>query len=143
LLHAFLKECAPGELEQTELGQKLAHPERIVKTLQGSELSGWKYRHPLIPSRECPVVLGAHATAETGTGLVHTAPGHGEDDFHMGVQHGLPIWAPVDGLGRSTGDVGIPGLEGVKVFDANPKIVELLASAGALLHAGGKPAQIR
>ncbi|HWT85228.1 MAG TPA: class I tRNA ligase family protein, partial [Myxococcales bacterium] len=149
LLHAFLKECAPEELAQASdargddllsaaraTGATLKHPERIKKTLQGSELEGWKYRHPLV-ARESPVVMGAHATAESGTGLVHTAPGHGEDDFNIGVQHGLPIWAPVDGLGRFTGDVGIPGLEGVKVFDANPKIVELLASAGALLNAGG------
>src|SRR5438105_12886460 len=87
--------------------------------------------------------MGAHATADAGTGLVHTAPGHGEDDFNMGVQYGLPIWAPVDGHGRFTGDVAIAGLEGLKVFDANPKVIELLAGAGVLLNAGGRAAQIR
>src|SRR5262249_37767325 len=96
LLHAFLAECAPAELEETAVGKKLKSPERVRRTLQGSELQGWKYRHPLV-ARESPVVLGAHATAETGTGLVHTAPGHGEDDFHMGLQYSLPIFAPVDG----------------------------------------------
>src|SRR5438445_660915 len=65
------------------------------------------------------------------------------DDFNMGVQYGLPIWAPVDGHGRFTGDVGIAGLEGLKVFDANPKVIELLAGAGVLLNAGGRAAQIR
>ncbi|MGZ6141963.1 MAG: isoleucine--tRNA ligase [Myxococcales bacterium] len=142
LLHAFLKDCAPEELQKTDIGDKLVHPERVLKTFQGSELSGWKYRHPLV-SRESPVVLGAHATAETGTGLVHTAPGHGEDDFHMGVQYGIPIFAPVDGHGRFTDEVGIAGLAGVKVFDANPKIVEMLAGAGALLNHGGKAFEIR
>ncbi len=97
LLHAFLKDCAPDELTNPgqsrgedllsaarATGATLRHPERILKSLQGSELSGWKYRHPLI-DREGIVVLGPHATAEAGTGLVHTAPGHGEDDFNMGV----------------------------------------------------------
>ncbi|HYY52225.1 MAG TPA: isoleucine--tRNA ligase, partial [Myxococcales bacterium] len=155
LLHAFLKDCAPDELSLPSdargddllsaaraTGITLKHPERIKKTLQGSELNGWKYRHPLV-ARESPVVMGAHATADAGTGLVHTAPGHGEDDFNMGVQYGLPIWAPVDGHGRFTGDVAIDGLEGLKVFDANPKVIELLAGAGALLNAGNRAGQIR
>ena len=83
-------------------------------------------------------MFGAHATAETGTGLVHTAPGHGEDDFRMGLEYGLPIWAPVDGHGRFTGDVGIAGLEGKKVWDANPEIVRKLREAGALLNSTGE-----
>src|SRR2546428_881216 len=155
LLHAFLAACAPDELSlpaeargddllsaARATGATLRHPERIRRTLQGTELDGWKYRHPLV-ARESPVIMGAHATADAGTGLVHTAPGHGEDDFNMGVQYGLPIWAPVDGHGRFTGDVGIAGLEGLKVFDANPKVIELLAGAGVLLNAGGRAAQIR
>ena len=155
LLHSFLEACAPGELSHPSehrgedpssaaraTGATLRHPERIRKTLQGSDLRGWRYRHPLV-AREGPVILGAHATAEAGTGLVHTAPGHGEDDFNMGVQYGLPIWAPVDAHGRFTGEVGIDGLEGVKVFDANPKIVAMLASQGALLNASGEAARIR
>jgi isoleucyl-tRNA synthetase len=155
LLHAFLKDCAPEELSDPgqargddlvsaarATGATLRHPPRIKRTLQGSDLAGWKYRHPLV-DRESPVILGAHATAEAGTGLVHTAPGHGEDDFNMGVQYGLPIWAPVDNHGRFTDDVGIAGLGGLKVFDANPKVIEMLASAGVLLNAGGKAGQIR
>ena len=155
LLHSFLAACAPEELtapgavegdsvvaEARKSGATLKHPERVLKTLQGSELSGWKYRHPLL-AREGMVVLGAHATAETGTGLVHTAPGHGEDDFQMGTRYGLPIFAPVDGHGRFTSEVGIEGLQGVKVFEANPKIVELLAGKGALLNSTGKAFEIR
>ena len=155
LLHSFLRECAPGELtepgsvtgdgvvaEARKSGATLKHPERVLRTLQGSELAGWKYRHPLL-ARESPVLLGAHATAETGTGLVHTAPGHGEEDFQMGTRYGLPIFAPVDGHGRFTSEVGIEGLQGLKVFEANPKIVELLVGAGALLNSTGKAFEIR
>jgi isoleucyl-tRNA synthetase len=140
LLHSFLRDCAPEELRTTESGAVLLHPERVVRSLHASELSGWTYRHPLI-ARESPVLMGAHATAETGTGLVHTAPGHGEDDYRMGLQHGLPILTPVDDHGRFTDEVGIEGLAGLKVFDANPKIIEKLAQAGALLNA--RPLEIR
>jgi isoleucyl-tRNA synthetase len=150
LLHSFLRDCAPEEIAeagrqaQSELlsaaratGPTLAHPERVKEVLQGSELSGWKYRHPLI-DRVGVVVLGAHATAEAGTGLVHTAPGHGEDDYRMGLQYGLDILAPVDGQGRFTSEAGIASIEGKKVFEANPLIVDLLASKGALLNRGNK-----
>src|SRR5205085_2181725 len=68
--------------------------------------------------------------------LVHTAPGHGEDDFRIGIENGLPVFAPVDSYGKFTDEVGLAGLAGVKVFDANPKIIEMLAGAGALLHEG-------
>ncbi|HKC61803.1 MAG TPA: class I tRNA ligase family protein, partial [Myxococcales bacterium] len=88
------------------------------------------------------VVLGSHATTEAGTGLVHTAPGHGEDDFQMGVKYGLPIWAPVDERGRFTADADL-GLVGKNVFDANPEIVDKLREAGALLNAGGLAGEIR
>ena len=135
LLHGFLRACAPGELLQTDLGEKLKDPQKVKRTLQGSELAGLRYTHPLI-AREGKVLMGAHATAETGTGLVHTAPGHGEDDFRIGVENGLPVFAPVDSHGRFTAEVAIEGLQGVKVFDANPMVIEKLAAAGALLHEG-------
>ncbi|HEY2029794.1 MAG TPA: isoleucine--tRNA ligase [Myxococcales bacterium] len=151
LLHAFLRDTAPDELNTgaaappegdliaaaRATGDTLKHPERVKRVLAGSELSGWKYRHPLI-DRQGVVVLGEHATAEAGTGLVHTAPGHGEDDYRMGLQYGLDIFAPVDGQGRFTSECGIEALVGKKVFEANPQIVELLANAGALLNQGNK-----
>src|SRR5438045_9227308 len=61
----------------------------------------------------------------------------------MGLEYGLPIWAPVDGYGKFTSDVAIAGLEGKKVFDANPVIVDMLQSAGALLNRGGQAFEIR
>ena len=156
LLHEFLKACFPAELRPADqpaddadlvsvaraTGVTLLHPERIEKVFAGSELSGLEYQHPLL-DRRGKVIMGAHATAEAGTGLVHTAPGHGEDDYRMGLQYGLQILTPVDSYGKFTPEVGLPDLVGVKVFDANPLIVEKLAAAGALLNAGGKAFEIK
>jgi isoleucyl-tRNA synthetase len=129
LLEPFLRAVAP---------EKQAHPERVLAHFTGRDLDGVTYRHPLLPDRIGRVVMGAHATTEAGTGLVHTAPGHGEDDFNMGTRYGLPIFAPVDGQGRFTSEVGIESLAGVKVFDANDRIIQLLDFAHALLNPGGK-----
>ncbi|HXN55341.1 MAG TPA: isoleucine--tRNA ligase [Myxococcales bacterium] len=129
LLEPFLRAVAPEEL---------GHPERVLAHFTGKDLDGVTYRHPLLPDRIGRVVMGAHATTEAGTGLVHTAPGHGEDDFNVGTRYGLPIFSPVDGQGRFTSEVGIEGLTGVKVFDANERIIQLLDFAHALLNPGGK-----
>ncbi len=162
LLASFLAECAPGEL--TDAAAVAASSElvaeahaaartpalkdhtRVLGHVTGEDLKGIVYRHPLI-ARTSPVLLGEHATTEVGTGMVHTAPGHGEDDYRIGLANGLPIFAPVDGWGKYTAEVASEGpvaaLVGVKVFDANPKIVELLAQAGALLNHTGTSAEIR
>ena len=79
-----------------------------------------------------------HATLEAGTGLVHTAPGHGADDYLVGRDRGLTIFAPVDENGRFTGEVELGELDGARVFDANPKIVEQLATRGLLLNKVGE-----
>ncbi len=79
-----------------------------------------------------------HATLEAGTGLVHTAPGHGADDYLVGREHGLTIFAPVDENGRFTAEVELGELNGAKVFDANPRIVEGLAARGLLLNKVGE-----
>jgi len=153
LLGSFLQHCAPDEVvskkdargEGDELRQAalaaakvplLKHHDRVLAHLKGSQLAGMKYRHPLI-DRTSPVVLGEHPTTEAGTGLVHTAPGHGEDDYQMGLKYGLPIFAPVDQYGKFTAEAGLD-LEGKKIWDANPIIVEMLVAKGALLNASGK-----
>jgi isoleucyl-tRNA synthetase len=79
-----------------------------------------------------------HATLEAGTGLVHTAPGHGADDYIVGRDHGLTIFAPVDENGRFTAEVELGELNGARVFDANPKIVAELAARGLLLNKVGE-----
>ncbi len=87
--------------------------------------------------RFCPrtaIVLTADfVTMDTGTGAVHIAPGHGEDDYSLGKMNGLPILSPVDDLGRYTEEVGLPELVGKYVFEANADIVRLLRDRGMLL----------
>jgi isoleucyl-tRNA synthetase len=90
------------------------------------------FRHPFI-ARDVKLMYGDHVTAETGTGLVHTAPGHGYEDFVVGSQYGLTPYTPVDNQGRFTAEAG--EWTGQNVFQANGGIVEHLRKAGALLAA--------
>jgi isoleucyl-tRNA synthetase len=101
-------------------------------TVKGRELEGIIYRHPLL-ERTAPVVLGGeYITTESGTGLVHTAPGHGVDDFATGRKYGLAVLCPVDEGGTLTAEAGpFAGLNVLK--DANPAIIAALKEAGALL----------
>ncbi len=107
--------------------------ERILEVVDAGKLEGLKARHPFI-DRESPLVLSDHVTLDTGTGLVHTAPGHGHEDFAVGVKYGLPAYTPVDDRGRFTSDV--PEYEGQSVFEANDLIIAALAARGALLASG-------
>src|SRR6266849_6774011 len=111
----------------------LVDPSRILAYASGAELEGITYRHPFYP-RESKIVLGEHVTLEQGTGLVHTAPGHGQDDYEVGLKYGLDIYNPVKNDGRFDDTVG-PLLAGKKVFEANPIIIDLLAEKGSLLNA--------
>lgn len=106
---------------------------RVVKVFKGSAFEHLRYRHAFLP-REGVMVLGDYVTLEAGTGLVHTAPGHGADDFNTGQRYGLEIYTPVNHRGEFTDDV--PLWAGMHVFKANPLIVEHLRERGALLHAG-------
>ena len=101
-------------------------------TVKGALLAGLTYRHPLL-ERTSPVVIGGeYITTESGTGLVHTAPGHGVDDFHTGQKNGLPVLCPVDEAGNLTEEAGpFAGLNVLK--DANPAIINALETASALL----------
>src|SRR3954471_6466027 len=101
-------------------------------SLAGMKLQGLKARHPFL-DREVPVFTAAFVTMDSGTGAVHIAPGHGADDYVLGMEHKLPILSPVDNHGRFTDEAGLPNLTGKYVFDANPDIVELLRKRGMLL----------
>jgi len=125
---------------------------RVLAKFKGSRLDGMKARHPWI-DRDSLIMTGEHVTlggeadAETeldvsearnrsetskaGTGLVHTAPGHGHDDFIIGKEHGLEIYCPVNNAGEFTPDVEF--FRGENIFRANPRIVDLLRERGALL----------
>ncbi|MFH1830114.1 MAG: isoleucine--tRNA ligase [Pseudomonadota bacterium] len=88
--------------------------------------------HPLL-DRDSLVILGEHVTLEAGTGAVHTAPGHGQDDFDVGQRYGLEVLAPIDDGGRFTKEAGLDWLTGKFVEDANQPIVDKLAEVGALV----------
>lgn len=103
---------------------------RLLATVDGAKLSGLVFRHPFYP-RESPIFCAAHVTADAGTGLVHTAPGHGEDDFNVGIEHDLPLDSPVDGRGRFLPDLPLFG--GQSVWAATENIAAKLQETGALL----------
>jgi isoleucyl-tRNA synthetase len=103
-----------------------------LASFPGANLEGLKARHPFL-DREVPVFTAGFVTMDSGTGAVHVAPGHGADDYVLGMEHKLPILSPVDDHGRFTDEAGLPNLTGKYVFDANPDIVELLRERGMLL----------
>jgi isoleucyl-tRNA synthetase len=98
--------------------------------VSGADLAGTVCRHPFI-DRDAPVVAADWVAMDAGTGLVHIAPGHGEEDYELGKQVGLPIYNPVDDDGRFIDEVA--HFAGLTVWDANPKIVEHLKGTGALV----------
>jgi isoleucyl-tRNA synthetase len=111
---------------------RATQPPRELRRFRGREIEGARCRHPWL-DRVVPVVVAGYVTLESGTGLVHTAPGHGQDDYVTGLRYGLDVLAPVDDRGRFTADVA--EWAGQRVFDADPKIVEHLRAVGALLAA--------
>lgn len=103
---------------------------KVLGTLKGSELEHVTYRHPLY-ERVSPIILGEHVTDTDGTGLVHTAPGHGEDDYRVGKVYNLDILCPVDDRGMMTEEAG--PFAGLSYEVANEEIVKALELSGALL----------
>src|ERR1700686_3106113 len=112
---------------QAESGIKEA---RVRATFKGADFEGMKFQHPFLPI-QVPGVLAGYVTLDQGSGIVHTAPGHGSDDFITGQKYNLEIYAPLDDRGVYT--EGLPEYKGKDVFAANPFIVKLLADRGALL----------
>lgn len=103
---------------------------KTIATTTGNNLAGLVCRHPLY-NRPSPLLLGEHVTSDAGTGLVHTAPGHGEDDFNIGVANNLPLESGVDRKGCY-----LPSVEGFSesyVWDAVPQVIEQLKQRGALI----------
>ena len=124
----LLVAAALRESLETSLGLKL----EPKLTFKGTALEGLQYRHPLL-ERTSPVVIGGeYITTESGTGLVHTAPGHGVDDFNTGRKYNLGVLCPVDEAGTLTAEAGpFAGLNVLK--DANSAIIAALRQSGALL----------
>jgi isoleucyl-tRNA synthetase len=99
------------------------------KGLPGRSFEGARFRHPFL-DREVPGVLADYVTLEQGTGVVHTAPGHGADDYRTGQKYGLDAYAPLDDDGRFV--EGLPEYKGKTVFEANPAVIDVLKSHGTL-----------
>lgn len=124
------------------MGELNVYNYRLTDLIKGEELEGLRYEHPLleeVPKQkdfksEHRVITGEHVTLEEGTGCVHTAPGHGEEDFEIGKEYGLPVFSPVGGDGKFTGEA--EKYEGEYVKDADERILDDLEEKGTLLKRG-------
>jgi isoleucyl-tRNA synthetase len=103
---------------------------RLRSRAKGRDFEGVQFQHPFLPI-QVPGILADYVTLDQGSGIVHTAPGHGSDDFLSGQKYGLEIYAPIDDKGVYL--EGLPEYKGKNVFEANPIIVKLLEDRGALL----------
>ncbi len=127
LVHSFVEKCG---MEHTTIGRKIS----------GNEMVGWVAQHPFI-SRESPVLAAEYVTMDAGTGCVHTAPGHGLDDYLTGRANGLEPYCPLDDAGKYLDDgevpaplVGLSVMETAKGCKANEGVLDLLREKDALLH---------
>jgi isoleucyl-tRNA synthetase len=119
------------ELAQT-IGKKIGKSfDKLLETFPGKAMERVVFRHPLY-DRDSLGVLGDYVTLDAGTGAVHTAPGHGADDYKTGVRYGLDIYAPLDAGGHYTDAVEL--FAGLKVWDANPKVEAALKERGRLWY---------
>ena len=114
---------------------------KVIATFPGSDLVGTTYQHPLY-ERISPVLAGGdYITTESGTGLVHTAPGHGQEDYLTGLKAGLELLSPVDDVGRFTIEAGSSTVVGDDFVgksvlgEGNTAVIEALEEAGALIRA--------
>lgn len=119
LLASFLKDVA---WEESDI--------KVLGSTSGQSLELLKARHPLY-DRVSTIILGDHVTTEAGTGSVHTAPGHGLEDYEVGVKYGIEIFSPLNDKGAWTNQV--PDLEGIPYFKGNAMVIEKLETAGAML----------
>ncbi|MBI5206110.1 MAG: isoleucine--tRNA ligase [Nitrospirae bacterium] len=120
--------AAEGRLDA--LKEKIGLNGNVLAKVSGKALEGMLVLHPFI-ERTSRAVLGEFVSLEEGTGIVHIAPGHGEDDYKTGLKYGLDIYAPVDDKGKFT--KAVPELEGQFVFKANTAIIEILKTKNALI----------
>ena len=120
---------ADGLVDAMAATAEIMKGERVPVSVE--QLKKMKAHHPFI-DRESRIIFGNHVTLEQGTGVVHTAPGHGNEDYIIGLEYGLETYSPVDNQGKYTDE--FPEMQGINVFDANPKVVELLKEKNALIH---------
>ncbi len=123
----FLKELKDKLVEELHLEKC-----DLVKSFKGKDVEYVQVRHPLYEDKTSLVICGDHVTSDAGTGCVHTAGGHGIDDYKVCLKYNIPPFCPVDEKGNMTKDAG-PILQGMFYEDANTKVVELLNESGHLL----------
>ena len=121
LLGAFLKDVG---WEESDI--------EVIGRCTGQDLELLNTKHPLL-DRKSPIILGEHVTLDAGTGSVHTAPGHGLEDYEVGCRYNIEVFSPLDGAGIWTDIVGIPELVGVPYYKGNAMVIEMLENCGALL----------
>lgn len=122
LLSSFLKDV---EWEESDI--------KVIGSCVGQDLELLNTKHPLV-DRKSPIILGEHVTLDAGTGSVHTAPGHGLEDYEVGCKYGIEVFSPLDGQGIWTDSVGISDLVGVPYYKGNSMVIEKLQKCGALLQ---------
>jgi len=106
---------------------------KVIGTCVGQDLELLEVKHPLI-DRKSKIILGEHVTLDAGTGLVHTAPGHGLEDYEVGVKYGIEVLSPLDSKGCWTEEGRIPELVGVPYYKGNDMVIDMLIKEGALVH---------
>ncbi|MBU4560756.1 isoleucine--tRNA ligase [bacterium] len=124
----MLKELVPSTMERMGIKDF-----EMLDTIKGSKFEGLECQHPFL-DRRSRLILADYITKEEGTGCVHTAPGHGEEDYRSGVKYGLPILSPVNERGEFTEEAG--ELKGQNVFKANERIIKKLKETGNLIYEG-------
>ncbi|HKX13087.1 MAG TPA: isoleucine--tRNA ligase [bacterium] len=122
---------AEGLLDQVRK-QLNFQEDKLIDRIPAKKLEGLVVQHPFL-SRTSKVILSDHVTLDAGTGIVHIAPGHGQEDYEVGQRYGLAVLNPVDNQGKFTEEVGVPELVGQSVFQANPLIIEILKERKALV----------
>ncbi|MDR1057809.1 MAG: isoleucine--tRNA ligase [Coxiellaceae bacterium] len=105
---------------------------KVEKIFQGSELAGLMTQHPFLDNKEVPIILSEHVTTDVGTGAVHIAPAHGQEDYKIGVQYKLPINNPVGNDGKFLASTKF--FAGENVFDANPHVINVVREHSNLIH---------
>ena len=121
LLASFLKDV---EWDESDI--------KVIGTCRGQDLELLNTKHPLF-DRKSPIILGEHVTLDAGTGSVHTAPGHGLEDYEVGCRYGIEVFSPLDSRGVWTEAVNDKDLEGVPYYNGNSIVIEKLKNCGALL----------
>ncbi len=106
---------------------------KVITTAIGQDFELLEVKHPLI-DRNSKIILGEHVTLDAGTGLVHTAPGHGLEDYEVGVKYGIEVLSPLDASGCWTQEGRIPELVGVPYYKGNDMVIDMLQNSGALIY---------